>query len=165
MLDHIRRKGSEGGRRGFTLVELIITMAIMSIVAMIAIPTFRSIAVNGNLKTAAADLASDFALYRQRALAENTMYQITVDDGQNYSIQQCTNTGTVCGGWGLVQSKNLAAIAADIAFTTGAAVYSFQPRGIITAGINPIILANRRGSTATLNITAAGRTSVAFNLQ
>jgi prepilin-type N-terminal cleavage/methylation domain-containing protein len=152
------------GKPGFTLIELIITMALITIVAMIAVPSFRSIAVNGNLKAAAADMASDFALYRQRALAENTMYQITITDGQNYSIEQCTNLGSACGGWGGVQNKNLADIAGDIAFTTGEAVYTFQPRGIITAGTNTIGLTNSRGSTATMNITAAGRTRVTFAL-
>lgn len=150
--------------RGLTIAELVVTMGVMAIAAMIAVPSFRSIAVNGNLKTAAADIASDFALYRQRALAENTMYQITITDGQNYSIEQCTNLGSACAGWGAVQNKNLAAIAGDISFTTGEAVYIFQPRGIITAGTNTVGLANSRGSTATMNITPAGRTSVTFAL-
>lgn len=164
MQGKIRRRRKKKRQQGFTLAELIVTVAVMSIVAMIAVPAFQSIAVNGNLKTAAADLASDFALYRQRAMAEYRVYQITVIDGQNYTIEQCANTGSACGGdWELVQNKSLAAIAGDIAFTPEAAVYTFQPRGIITSGT--IIITNRRNSRATLNITAAGRTSVSFALQ
>jgi prepilin-type N-terminal cleavage/methylation domain-containing protein len=159
------QKGKTETQRGFTLLELLITVAVMAIAAMIAFPSFQSIVANGNLKAAAADVAADFALYRQRALAENTMYQITITDARNYSIEQCTNLGSACGGWAAVQDKNLTAIAGDLNFTTGGAVYTFQPRGLITAGTNSISLANSRGSTATMNITAAGRTRVTFTLQ
>ncbi len=168
MQDQIRRSGKrkgEEGPRGFTLAELVITMALIGIVAVIAVPTFQNIAVNGNLKTAAADLASDFALYRQRALAENRMYQITLNDAQNYSIQRWANPGSAFGGWEPFQNKNLATIAGDIAFTTEPGVYTFQPRGLITGDTNAIGLTNRRGSMATMNISAAGRTSARFNFQ
>ncbi len=149
--------------RGFTLIELIITVALMAIVAMIALPSFQGIAANGNLKAAAADLASDFSLSRQRALAENTMYRITVADTQNYSVEQCTNIGSACVDWNPPQTKNLGEFAGDITFTSAGATYVVQPRGIITAG--NIGLANGRGSKADLTITAAGRTSVSFTLQ
>ncbi len=149
--------------RGFTLIELIITVALMAIVGTIALPFFQGIAANGNLKAAAANLASDFSLSRQRALAENTMYRITVADTQNYSVEQCTNIGSACIDWNPIQTKNLGEFASDITFTSAGATYVVQPRGIITPAGN-IGLANGRGSTAALNIMPAGRTSVSFAL-
>jgi hypothetical protein len=132
-----------------------------------ALPSFQRMAINGNLKSAARDLASDFFNLRQRSMAENRMYRIPLNIGGNsYTLRQCDNTGTVCGGYSTTLTKNLTSVAADIAFDAGAttvADFFIQPRGVVTNGI--VVLRNSRGSTATINVSATGRANVQFNLQ
>ncbi len=149
--------------RGFTLTELLIILCLITVIGLIALPSFQRMAINGNLRTAARDLASDFFHLRQRAMAENRMYQIHLDvAGNNYTLQQCNNTGSACGGYATTLTKNLTSVAADIAFDgTTAADFFIQPRGVATAGI--IVLGNGRGSTATINVNATGRANVQFN--
>ena len=153
---------------GFTLLELIITIAILAVVAGIAYPTFQRYAINGNLKTAVRDLAADFTLYKERAVAESRMYRIVLDVANgNYDIRQCGATGSSCGGgYNSIQVKNLANIANDITFdsvNTTVTDYFFQTRGTVTNGT--IVLRNSRNSTGTITINITGRTNVQFNLQ
>jgi len=150
---------------GFTLVELIIVLSLLTIVGLIAIPSYQRMSINGNLKSAARDLASDFFNLRQLSMAENRMYRIPLDiASRNYTLQQCNNTGSVCGGYSTTLTKNLTSVAADIAFDAGATTevdFFIQPRGVVTNGI--IVLRNSRGSTATINVNATGRANVQFN--
>ncbi|MEA1935901.1 MAG: prepilin-type N-terminal cleavage/methylation domain-containing protein, partial [Thermodesulfobacteriota bacterium] len=57
--------------KGFTLVELMITVALIAIMALIAVPAFQRHAINANLKSATRDIASDFLLLKERAISEN----------------------------------------------------------------------------------------------
>lgn len=167
MIEWRIRKGDMGTRKAFTLVELVTTLAILGILAAIAIPTFQRYAINGNLKAATRDVASDIALLTERAVAENRMYRITLDVGSNsYTLRQCNALGSSCTSWTSMQVKNFMGNASDISFDSGATPvtdYFFQPRGIATNGT--IVLRNSRSSTATLTINPAGRQNVQFNLQ
>ncbi len=151
--------------RGFTLTELLIILCLITVIGLIALPSFQRMAINGNLRTAARDLASDFFNLRQRAMAENRMYRIPLNvAGNNYTLQQCNNTGSACGGYATTLTKNLTSVAADIAFDVGGttvADFFIQPRGVATTG--RIVLRNGRGSTATINVNATGRANVQFN--
>jgi Tfp pilus assembly protein FimT len=151
--------------RGFTLTELVIILCLLTIVGLIAIPSYQRMAINGNLKSAARDLASDFYNLRQASMAENRMYRIPLDiASSNYTLQQCNNTGSACGGYTNILAKNLTSVAADISFDAGTTTvvdFFIQPRGVVTSG--RIVLRNSRGSTATINVTATGRANVQFN--
>jgi prepilin-type N-terminal cleavage/methylation domain-containing protein len=156
-----------GTRKAFTVVELVITLAILGIVAAIAIPAFQRYAINGNLKAAARDITSDVALLTERAVAENRMYRITLDVGSNsYTLRQCNALGSPCPSWAPMQVKNFMGSESDISFDPGATPvtdYFFQARGTVTNG--SLVLRNSRGSTATITINVTGRQNVQFNLQ
>ena len=155
------------GQGGFTMAELIIVLSILTVVALIAIPSFQRMAVNGHLKSAARDLASDVALLMERAIAENLMYRISLNVAVGtYTLQQCNAPGSPCASWTPIQIKNFMGFASDINFDSGFTTvtdYSFQPRGIVTGGT--IALRNGRGSRATITISASGRQNVQLNLQ
>ena len=148
--------------RGFTLMELLITMVLIAIVGLIAVPSFQRIAINSNLKTAVRDMAADFAFYKERAIAESCMYRIVLNTGGgNYDIQQCVAIGSVCGGYNSIQVKNLSQYASDIIFDSATqTVYTFQTRGTVTNGT--IRLRNGRNSTGEIRINITGRANVQF---
>jgi len=156
-----------GNQKGFTLVELVLTLAVLAVVAVIAIPAFQRYAVNGNLKAAGRDIASDIALLKERALADNRMYQMNLNLGNNsYTLQQCNAPGSPCANWNTIQVKNLSLYASDIRFDSAQTIvtnYVIQPRGTATPGA--IVLRNSRNSQGTITIFVTGRQNVQFNMQ
>ncbi len=159
-----KRKGIMGMEQGLTLVELMITLALMVIAAGIAIPFFQRYALNANLKAAARDIQSDIHQLKARAVAENIMYRISFDVTNNrYTLEQGTDTGTP---YTALQTKPLTGVAADIRLTSttfAGSTVVFQKRGTVSAGT--VNLTNSRGSTAAVTATISGRAYVQFTLQ
>jgi len=151
-------------QKGFTVAELVITIAIFAILAGIAIPSFQRHVVNADLRNAARSVATDFFLYKERAIAENRQYRILFNTGSHsYQIQQPHGT--------TISTKNLTSFRHDIAISSAEEIdYTLQPRGTVKIGNGTetrakIELTNSRGSTATVTIYITGKTSVTFNMQ
>jgi type IV fimbrial biogenesis protein FimT len=86
----VRRPGNAGGRpsaggsvwrreRGFTLVELMITMAVALVLIMIAVPSFKNITLSNKLTTTANDLVGSINLARMEAIRRNASTQLCGD--------------------------------------------------------------------------------------
>jgi prepilin-type N-terminal cleavage/methylation domain-containing protein len=153
-------------QRGFTLVEMMITLLLIIIISAIAAPSFFGLAMNMNLKSAARNIQSDFLGLKQRAISESTTYRITFDLGGNtYTIEKGTESGAP---YVPLEVKTPKTFGEDIGvtnadFSGGTPVIIFQGRGIATNG--RVILANSRGSTAAVITSVSGRTYVQLNMQ
>jgi prepilin-type N-terminal cleavage/methylation domain-containing protein len=162
----IAKKNAKPPHNGFTLVELLITIFLISIIATIAIPSYSGYSSNTNLKAAARNIQSDFLDLKERAIAESTAYQITFDtSGNTYTIQKGTGTGAP---YTPIEVKVLSAFGRDVGifcavFDGGIPTITFDGRGIATPG--NVVLTNSRGSTATVAASVSGRTYVQVNNQ
>jgi prepilin-type N-terminal cleavage/methylation domain-containing protein len=68
-------------KNGFSIIELMVTLIILSIVAAVAIPGFSRWLPNHHLKTAARDLYSNFQLAKMKAVRANGEYAVVLDPG------------------------------------------------------------------------------------
>ena len=122
------KKEIKRDQRGFTLIEMLIVLILIIIVAGISYGAFNRMGINSFLRTAARDIASDFQLARQRAMAENNPLTITFDPGNH--------TYTVPTPSGGAQIKTLASYGGGITINSinipGSAVV-FAPRGTTTS--------------------------------
>jgi len=153
-----RIKETRSARAGFTLVETIIVIVIIIVVTAVAIPSFQKMAINGNLRAAARDIMSDFAFLKQRAMSENTTFNIIFDVAHNnYTIQ----------GGGTTQIKTPEYFANDIIITSASydlgSTIRFHTRG--TTSFGTVVLTNGRNSTATITTNITGRTHVFFDIK
>jgi len=153
----IRISRKRNGGRGFTLLEIIMTLTLIVIVAAIAYPSYSRMTANGNLRNAARDITGDMANLKERAMAQNTQFNIVFNVGNNtYSFP------------GVAAEKTPASFGQDIRLTSAAfgagSTVSFTTRGTLSQGGN-VVLANGRGSTATITCNLSGRTYVQFNMQ
>jgi len=130
-------------KRGFTLVELIIVVAIVAILGAISIPTFQGFLAQRRLNGTARELHGDLMAMRMQAVTENRWIALNVDNNNHYTIFRDTNqNGTLDSGETLVV-RDLHPAYYDVNFDTGASAtgVTFRPNGT--------------GSTATLRLTGS----------
>ena len=144
---------------GFSLVELLVVIALISIVSAFAVPTWQRYAAKTDLKTAAREVMADLSNTKQRAVEENLdVYRLTFNVVGNSYVLSRTDTGTV---W----TKSVASFGNGISINSvnfsGGSIVSFQKRGTVSMG--NMTLRNGLGSTATITVNSAGRTYVQFN--
>jgi type IV fimbrial biogenesis protein FimT len=136
----IKRMRALGRARGFSIVELMIALAVAAILAMIAVPSFRHLMLVNRLDTTANALVDQLNLARLDAIKLNASTQFC---GSTTTLNTTNNTlGVACG-------------------TEGGAVYSL-PQSSSTAGQ---VRATPPGITAPLQVGSSGIAAVRFSGQ
>ena len=125
-----------GNSSGFTLVELMVTVAVMVILAAIAMPSMTAMIDNGRVAGQTEELVSSLQLARAEAIRRNA--RVTV----------CAGTGGVCNGsatwdnWTIFGRDNTLAVpvndvirdtsaSASVGLTGPAAGIVYKPSGMI----------------------------------
>jgi prepilin-type N-terminal cleavage/methylation domain-containing protein len=82
--------------KGFTLVEVMVVIAIIGIVSAIAIPNFYSYAAGMKLRSASRDLLSTLQNTRMKAIRQNTRWAVKFNGATSYQVIDCGIDNT-CG--------------------------------------------------------------------
>jgi prepilin-type N-terminal cleavage/methylation domain-containing protein len=165
-------------KSGFTLIELMVVIAIMSIAAGIAIPNIIGWIPNYRLGKAAGDMASAFQKARLSAIKGHTDMVVSINLGNNsYMIFQDDGAGGAIGANGIsVNAQNWirdgsehiqlteplpAGISINNASFSGATSFRYDSRGLSleAAGnstLGTLTLANNRGWSQRLVLSSTG---------
>lgn len=99
---------------GFTLVELMITLAVSGVMLSIAVPSFQNIVLNSRITTETNRIISDIQLARSEAMKRSVRVILCRTGNPNAAVPSCggtTNTWT--SGW--------------LVFASGDANTTFEP--------------------------------------
>jgi type IV fimbrial biogenesis protein FimT len=91
---NVRATGAASRARGFTIVELMITVAVAAILLIIAVPSFRNIINSNRLTTATNTLVNALNTARMEAIKRNASVQFCSNSATNNTSD---NLGTGCG--------------------------------------------------------------------
>lgn len=83
-------------KRGFSLVESMIVVALLAILGLIGVPQFLEYVPKYRVDAAAKDLAAQIELYRMRAISSNLRHKLTFDDSaQTIQVDTVDSVGNV----------------------------------------------------------------------
>jgi type IV fimbrial biogenesis protein FimT len=105
------------GERGFTLIELMTAVSVLTVVAAVAAPNLRSFSASQSVKALASDLASDLLLARSEALKRNANVTLTPSGTSWTAGWTVTSGGTQLSGRGAFTSDTLALSGAPSSIT------------------------------------------------
>jgi type IV fimbrial biogenesis protein FimT len=120
---------------GFTIVELMVTLAIAAIIISIAAPSFKAIIDNNRVTTATNDFTASIALAKTEAVKRNTNAQIIPTDGDwnaGYRIGIDLNDDGDFTDTDEVTLKIIDAPSSGVTITSALTKVEYKPLGGIT---------------------------------
>lgn len=105
--------------RGFTMVELMITVLVLAILTTVGLPAYRSFVVSQRIKSASFDLIASLSMARSEAIKRNVSVDVT------------PTGGSWLNGWTLVLSGTATTLNNKQALGSGLSISCFS-------GSNPV---------------------------
>ncbi|MBL0712332.1 MAG: GspH/FimT family pseudopilin [Desulfosarcina sp.] len=146
--------------KGFTLIEMIVVLAIAAILAMIAVPNYMTYKERSKLRGATSNLVANFELARSRAIKENGNVAVVFNaDGRGYMVFEDFNSNwTQDADELLLRSAELpSGVSVNMPTTFASDRMHFNSRGIPDGSFGTATLRNSINEEQSVVINIAGR--------
>ena len=142
--------------RGFTLIELAITLTVIGLVLAFSVPAFRNLSGSQGLKGAAENVAGQLRLARQKAVATGTVQPIHFTGLTVYHVHPFGGAVVLGTTWNLPPNVSFGRFMNDF--------YNMQPDGRVglqgsADGVIPLV--DNRGNRDTITVESSGM--IVFN--
>lgn len=146
--------------RGFTLIEMLVTLAIFAVLLMIAIPSMRPFLQSQSVKNASMDINASVALARSEAIKRNATVDVIANNATDWSQGWVVSQTTTTPAATITIRKQAALSNIAIAIAPASASFSFDGNGRMTTTgftftITPL---NQTGSQPLCLTVTAGAT-------
>ncbi|BEP61695.1 GspH/FimT family pseudopilin [Variovorax sp. V213] len=151
--------------RGFTLVELMVTIVVLVILMSVAVPSFDNIRLSSRLNSYSTDLVAGSQVARSEAIKRNAQVRLCVSSNGT----SCATTGQWETGWivistdgVVIQKQPATASGYQIRDGGGLSALAFEATGVgATAANFTICRASPVGSQErVVKVSATGRSSI-----
>ena len=141
--------------RGFTILELMIAMAVLAILAAIAVPNYIGWLPKRHLRSSAIDVQAAINLAKMTAIRENTNVSLRFNTAsENYDAFIDANADGNPDG-AIFRSQEMSPGIDMIGTGFGSDTITFNSRGLADAAGN-VTLSNRLGQNLTVSVTLTG---------
>lgn len=137
-------------QRGFTMVELSVTLAVIAIGASLAAPGAATMLANRKVQAAAQSILDGLQQARTEALRRNAPVRFTLRaDGTGWTLTKASDT---------LQSYASSDWASLVLASTGAGSVTFLPTGLLQTGaqLSQVSVSSTVGDSRTLRINVFG---------
>lgn len=145
---------------GFTLMEVMVVIAIVGIMSAIAIPNFISWLPDYRLRSATRDIVSCFQKAKLRAVKENTRVVLIFDHlNEEYTafVDNVPANWALDGAETVVRHKSMpAGIDIQANPSTSAYTYGYNGRGLAVGGGGTVQINNEKSNSSRIVINNAG---------
>lgn len=123
---------------GFTVIELVVTLAVALTLISLAFPSFRTLTQNSRMAAQVNDLIADLNYARSEAIKRRTAVTIcTSSDGATCSVAGNWKDGRLIRDANLIVLRYRGALdAATDTLTSGLSSYSFDSKGGVSAAMS-----------------------------
>ncbi|HEU4649718.1 MAG TPA: GspH/FimT family pseudopilin [Gemmatimonadales bacterium] len=155
------------GRRGFTLMETLIALAVVAILSGLGYPRLRSFMLKSNVRSARSTVINTLQAAKARALMEGRSTQVNFDNSKIWTTatprrsavgggtNPCDTVGTIVN---LTQQYGVT-VAATRSDGFTPAYFSFDLRGLGSSGSSLAVLLTRGEYKDSVNVSSYGRVS------
>jgi len=149
-------------KKGFTIIELTVTLAILGIISAIAVPSYFSWLPKYRLQTSVRNIYDDLNMAKSRAVRANSDIGIAFNtNNENYRVFIDANENQIYDGGETEISTGTLENGVDITgsdFTNN--TYGFNSRGMAAGTTGDVHLTNSSGLFLGVRVTNAGGLSI-----
>ena len=150
---------------GFTLIELMMTITILAVVLVVAVPNIRDMIVNNRLAAQANNFIAALTVARSEAIKRRVTTRV-----QAWDVANDSDTANWGLGWQVIDTSNnevireFNALEGGSTLTGGLTEIDYEASGILGVAAQTFQLGHPKCESdqhRTINISATGRASVA----
>lgn len=146
------RAAAGGGRRGYSLFELVVVLALVALVAALAVPRYVSSVARYRAEAAARRIVADLALARAKAKAASATQVVTFNPATgSYSVTGVRDLDLKAGVYTVSLSRSPYNVSIDYADFGGVPQAKFNMYGSAPFGGKVVVRAGDYACTVALN--------------